>query len=179
MTVRMEAVAQPIIEGARDETKSWLRIETAQDDAAIEALCRSAIGMAEDFCAQRLFARAGEEMIAPARTWWRLHACPVRGIAAVAAVDAGGAESPIAADGYAIDIDADGDGWVRVMTAPLPGRISIGLTAGLAEDWADLPDPLRQGVVRLAAHLFGESASDTPPAIVTALWRPWRRMRLA
>jgi len=179
MTVRMEAVARPIIEAARDEAKAWLRIETAQDDTAIEALCRSAIGMAEDFCAQRLFARAGEEMLDPARDWRRLHACPVRTISAVAEVDAGGAAIPIAAGGYGIDIDANGDGWVRVTKAPLPRRVSIGLTAGLAEDWEGLPDALRQGVVRLAAHLFGESASGAPPAIVTALWRPWRRMRLA
>ena len=40
--------------------------------------------------------------------------------------------------------------------------------------------PWATGVVLLTAHLFdhrgGESA---PPAAVTALWRPWRRMRLA
>ncbi|OYW88988.1 MAG: hypothetical protein B7Z20_01255, partial [Sphingobium sp. 32-64-5] len=83
------------------------------------------------------------------------------------------------ADGYALDIDGDGDGWVRVMQAGVTGRVEVNLSAGMAQDWAALPDPLRQGVVRLAAHLFAQSASDAPPAIVTALWRPWRRMRLA
>jgi hypothetical protein len=42
--------------------------------------------------------------------------------------------------------------------------------------------PLRQGVVRLAAHLYAERDGPElggPPAAVTALWRPWRRMRLA
>lgn len=179
MTVRMEAVAQPIIEAALAETKAWLRIETAQDDGAIAVLCRSAIGMAEDFCAQRLFGRAGTEVIAASREWRRLGACPVRAIDAVRGLAVDGTATPLPADGYAIDIDADGDGWVRVMQAGAVGRVEVGLTAGMAENWAELPDPLRQGVVRLAAHLFGQSASDAPPAIVTALWRPWRRMRLA
>jgi len=43
-----------------------------------------------------------------------------------------------------------------------------------------LPEPLRQGIVRLAAHLYtvrGE-AEAPPPACVAALWRPWRRLRL-
>jgi len=176
---RMEAVGQPVIEAALAETKAWLRIDTAQDDEAIAALCRSAIGMAEDFCAQHLFARTGMEMLAPAREWRRLRACPVRSITGVAAVAMDGTESALSAQDYALDIDAAGDGWVRVMRAEMPGRVLVDLSAGLAEDWADLPDPLRQGVVRLAAHLFADSGSEAPPAIVTALWRPWRRMRLA
>ncbi len=179
MTVRMEAVGQPIIEAALAETKAWLRIETAQDDEAISALCRSAIGMAEDFCAQMLFARAGVEMCGAEREWRRLQACPVRTMASVQAVALDGTESALAPQDYAIDIDGAGDGWVRVMRADPPARITVDLVAGLADGWTDLPDALRQGVVRLAAHLFAESQSEAPPAIVTALWRPWRRMRLA
>ena len=58
-------------------------------------------------------------------------------------------------------------------------RVEVDLTAGIAADWTSLPDALRQGIVRLAAHLFVERENGVPaPAIVTALWRPWRRMRL-
>ncbi len=45
-----------------------------------------------------------------------------------------------------------------------------------------VPAPLRQGVVRLAGHLHAhrdETDAAGPPAAVTALWRPFRRMRLA
>ena len=49
--------------------------------------------------------------------------------------------------------------------------------------WADLPESLRHGVVRLAAHHFRQRESDStllmPPAAIAALWRPWRRMRVA
>ena len=80
MTVNMTAVSQPIIDAGLAETKDWLRIETASDDAAIGALLRSAIGMAEDFCAQQMFARSGTERLALSCEWTRLRACPVSAI---------------------------------------------------------------------------------------------------
>lgn len=179
MTVRMEAVAQTIVDAAVAETKAWLRIETAQDDASLAALCRAAIGMVEDFCAQILFLRAGSESLSASREWRRLAACPVSGIGMVSSLSLDGMASALPVDAYAVDIGADGDGWVRVMQAGIDGRIKADLTAGIAADWADLPDPPKQGIVRLAAHLFAEGASGAPPAIVTALLRPWRRMRIA
>ena len=52
-------------------------------------------------------------------------------------------------------------------------------TAGLAADWAGLPAPIAQGVVRLIGHLYAERDGGPPPAAVTALWRPYRRLMLA
>ena len=44
----------------------------------------------------------------------------------------------------------------------------------------DLPEPVRHGLMRLAAHMYAsrDSALSEPPAAVTALWRPYRRVRL-
>ncbi|QDX27374.1 phage gp6-like head-tail connector protein [Sphingomonas suaedae] len=64
------------------------------------------------------------------------------------------------------------------MTAAGEARVAVSYEAGLADNWAGLPPPVAQGVVLLAAHLF-EARGAQPPAVVTALWRPWRRMRLA
>lgn len=53
----------------------------------------------------------------------------------------------------------------------------------LPEEWDDVPQALRHGTIRLAAHLYrrrdDEADSATPPASVAALWRPWRRLHLA
>jgi hypothetical protein len=53
--------------------------------------------------------------------------------------------------------------------------------AGKAADWNGIQEPLRQGIVRMAAHLYthrdGEDGRG-PPAAVTALWLPYRRLRL-
>lgn len=179
MTMTMDAVAQGIVDDALAEVKSWLRIETAHDDAAIAGLVRAAIGMAEDFCGQVMFVRGGTEVLPAGREWMRMRACPVRGITGARGLPADGAAFALASDAYAIDIGADGDGWVRVVQPGSAGRVEVDMTAGIASGWADLPDALRQGIVRLAAHLFAEREANAPPAIVTALWRPWRRMRIA
>lgn len=180
MTINMTTVSQPIIDAGVAETKEWLRIETASDDATIEALVRAAIGMAEDFCGQHMFARAGVEVLALSSEWTRLRACPVSAITAARALASSGTATALAVGGYSTDITGDGDGWVRVSEARSETRLELDIVAGIAADWASLPDSLRQGIVRLAAHLFTErESSDPPPAIVTALWRPWRRMRLA
>jgi len=174
----MTAVAQGIIDAALAETKAWLRIETAGDDATLAALVRSAVGMAEDFCGQMLFVRAGTEVLSATTAWQRLRTCPVRSITAARALSVDGTSAALAADAWAMDISGDGDGWIRTVQ-PGTGRVEVDLTAGIAADWASLPDALRQGIVRLAAHLFVERDNAVPaPAIVTALWRPWRRMRL-
>lgn len=86
----------------------------------------------------------------------------------------------LASSGYAIDVDASGVGWVR-LTGPAAGRMRVSGSAGMAADQNGVPEPIRQGVLRLVAHLFAarDGGGDAPPAAVTALWRPYRRMRLS
>lgn len=175
----MDPVSVPDINAAMAETKAWLRIETGADDGAIAALVRAAITHAESFCAQTLIVRAGVEIMPAAYEWARIGTCPIVSVQHVASVALDGTRTVLATSAYSVDIDGRGDGWIRVMQAIAARRVEVDFTAGMAADWASLPDALRQGVVRLAAHMFAERESDAPPAIVTALWRPWRRMRLA
>ena len=70
-----------------------------------------------------------------------------------------------------------------MVTAPgSAARLAVRFTAGLAPSWETLPEALRHGILRLAAHQHREretsGAGPIPPAAVAALWRPWRRMRL-
>lgn len=51
----------------------------------------------------------------------------------------------------------------------------------LADDWGEVAPPLREGIIRFAAHLYADRAATAlrePPAAVAALWRPWRELRL-
>jgi uncharacterized phiE125 gp8 family phage protein len=99
----------------------------------------------------------------------------------VEAVAVDGSTQVLPAEAYAIDIDTAGDGWVRARPAGGQGLLTVRYEAGLAAAAEGLPEPIRQGIVRLAAEQFGvrEGEVATPPAAVGALWRPWRRMRLA
>ncbi len=166
-----------------EELKAWLRIESSAEDAVLAGLIRAAAGVCEAFIGRLLIARTVVETIPAPRGWTRLSMAPARAIEAVAAIDADGIAEALPADAYAIDIDAAGEGWVRLAGPIAAKRVRVGYRAGLADDPADLPDAIRHGIVRLAAHLHAyrdaaHASTKSPPAAATALWRPWRPLRL-
>lgn len=169
---------------AAGAAKGFLRVERADEDALIGGLVGAAAELCEGFTGQALLARGFTETMPASRAWQRLTRTPVRAITLVEALPAEGPPQALASGGYAIDIDANGDGWVRLTAAGEARRIRVGYEAGVAGAWADLPAALRHGILRLAAHFYtsrvaeGGRGSDAPPAAVTALWRPYRRLRL-
>lgn len=164
-----------------DELKAYLRIETDGEDAVLAGLLRSAATLCEQFVGQWLIVRGARETVAATQGWQRLGARPVMAIEAVEAVDGDGVAQPLPVDAYAIDIDAAGDGWVRSTRADERRRLAVRYRAGMAAEMNGLPEALRQGIVRLAAEHFMARGNEggAPPAVVSALWRPFRRMRLA
>lgn len=155
------AIPEAAVAGAAGAAATYLRMTDASDPVLMRA-GGTALALAEAFCGQLLVARACEDSVATMPGWQRLAAVPVRQIEA--------------ANGLAVDIDVGGIGWVRVTE---PGAASVRYVAGLAGEWAALPEPLAQGVVLLTVHLFEHRADGAaPPAAVAALWRPYRRMRL-
>jgi uncharacterized phiE125 gp8 family phage protein len=163
------------------EAKSFLRIAVSDEDALLAGLVRGAADMCEAFTGRALLERAVAEVLSAATGWTRLGAAPVRAVLGVDALDGGGAATPLDAATYAVDIDAAGDGWVRLLAAGDAKRIRVSYLAGMAADPNGLPEALRHGIVRLAAHLYAHRDNPNgggPPAAVTALWRPWRRLRL-
>ncbi|ANY18800.1 hypothetical protein A6F68_00265 [Tsuneonella dongtanensis] len=166
---------------ALDELKQWLGVRSTGDDAALISLVRTALETCEAFTGSVPLACLCEEILPACADWRTLSARPVVAIAGIEGIPAEGARFPLAADAYEIDIDTDGSGRVRVVGQGSAGRVAVRFTAGLAPAWELLPDAVRHGVIRLAAHHWRErdNASDAgPPAAVAALWRPWRRMRL-
>ncbi len=174
--VRMEPPPLPV---ATEEAKAFLRVEGSAEDAVIAGLVRSAAELCETFTGRALVTRPVREVMAGTGGWQRLRAGPVQAIEGAAALGEDGAVTPLAAGDYQIDIDAAGDGWVRLPAGMK--RVEVAYQAGLAADPNGVPETLRHGIVRLAAHLYahrGDAEGAGPPAAVTALWRPWRRVRL-
>jgi uncharacterized phiE125 gp8 family phage protein len=173
----MAVIDGTALAAAAAEAKAYLRTEGAREDALVAGLVGSAAALCEAFTGRWLLVRAGTEIVPAGAAWRRLKAAPVRAILGLDEVPASGEPVPLPADTYAIDIDADGCGWVRVPGAEKRARVRF--EAGLAESWAELPESLRHGVVRLAAHLYthrSEAGAEGPPAAVSAMWRPWRRI---
>jgi uncharacterized phiE125 gp8 family phage protein len=175
---------EPLVlgEDALSDLRAWLRVECEDEDPLLLALIAAGVRHAEAFTGMALIARPGVARIAASSDWKRLPVTPVRSITAVTGIPAEGASFVLPAGDYAVDIDSYGDGWVRVMNAGAAGRIDVSFTAGLAETWEDLPEPVRLAALRLTGYLHANRDGDVdggPPAAVAALLRPWRRMRLS
>jgi uncharacterized phiE125 gp8 family phage protein len=161
------------------EAQAYVRIETGEEEALLAGLIRTASAMCEQFTGQVVLSRDFTETLSSCGDWQRLALTPVRAINIVEAIGEDGSAAPLAASDYAMDVDSAGDGWVRVTNGARHIRVTG--TAGMAADANAVPEPIRQGIVRLTAHLFNarDGRGGDPPAAVTALWRPYRRMRLA
>ncbi len=162
------------------ELKAYLRIAGEEEDAVLTGLLRSAAALCEQFIGQWLIVREARETVAGDGGWQKLSARPVVAIAGVEAVAADGTAEALPVDGYAVDIDASGEGWVRRTRTDDGRRLAVRYSAGMAGEMNGLPEAVRQGIVRLAAEHHAARGGEvaTPPAAVSALWRPWRRMRL-
>ena len=164
------------------EVKQWLGITTAQDDAPLTQLLRSALDTCEAFTGVLPLAATCEEVLPCSGDWQILATRPVQAITQVEGIALSGVRTALAASDYALELDADGSGRVRIVSPGLFTRFAVRFSAGLAPSWDVLAEALRHGIVRLAAHQHREressGASPLPPASVAALWRPWRRVRL-
>ncbi len=162
------------------EAQAFVRVETGAEEAILAGLIRTASALCEAFLHQVVIARDFTEDLPVSANWQQLQLTPVRSISQVELVAEDGTASLLPADAYAIDVDSSGDGWVRVVSAPVGRRIRVTGVAGMASEPNAVPEPIRQGVLRLVAYLFAsrDGLGGEPPAAVTALWRPYRRMRL-
>ena len=162
------------------EAQAYLRLEIDDEEPMLSALIRTTTVLCETFLNQVLIARDFAVDL-QCRNWQRLPINPVRSVTSVAMVASDGSETALAATDYEIDLDASGSGWVRAIMPGAESRIRVRGTAGLAATQSDVPEPIRQGVLRLVAHMFEQRdrGGGQVPAAVTALWRPYRRMVLA
>lgn len=165
------------------ELKDWLGITTAGDDAQLAALLRAALELCEEFTGIMPLQQGCEEVLPARGDWQSLATRPIEAITGIDGIPAEGARFALPVADYAIELDADGGGRVRIENPGSAGRVAVQFTAGLAASWASLPEALRHGMLRLAAHQYraredGAQAASLPPASVAAQWRPWRRLRL-
>ena len=172
-------MAEPIV--TLSEAQAYVRIETGEEEALIAGLIRTASGICEAFINQVVVARDFKLNLPASGAWERLPITPIRAMDSVEAVDVAGDATPIDSNAFMLDVDFAGDGWVRMTLSADVSRVRVSGRAGMADDENGVPEPIRQGVLRLVAHLFTSRDADggEPPAAVTALWRPYRRMRLA
>lgn len=172
-------MAEPAV--TLNEVQAYVRIETGEEEAIVAGLIRAASALCESFINQVVIARTFAEDVRASGGWERLGLSPIRSIANVASIDDNGTTSTLLTGDYSIDVDSSGDGWIRVLDSVPASRVRVTGTAGMATSENEVPEPIRQGILRLVAHLFTsrDGGGGSPPAAVTALWRPYRRLRVA
>jgi uncharacterized phiE125 gp8 family phage protein len=178
MTVTIETggpLAVPL-----DDLKAYLSISLDAEDLALTGLIRAASAAAERFLGQMIVVRGVEELLAPRRDWQPLAMRPARAITAVAGIDADGTPFTFPVESHAIDIDANGTGWLRLLDPGAAVRVRLAYTAGLAVDGEGVPEPISHAILRMAGELHARREGLEPrlAASVAALLRPWRRMAL-
>lgn len=166
-------LAKPIVSLA--EAQAFARAETGEEEAVLAALVRSASALCEAFLGQAVIERGFSEAIMASPQWQRLGLVPVRSILGVSKDG-----TPMPAESYSVDTDSSGSGWVRITDPAIAGTVEVSGTVGMATTQNGVPEPIRQGVLRLVAHLFAarDGTGGEIPAAVTALWRPYRRIHI-
>lgn len=177
-------IVQPSLAGALAlaELKHWLGITRADEDTALTGLLDSSLTVCEAFTGKAPLRQVVEETIGLGRGWQELVSRPVRKITAAALIAADGTRTPVGVHGEGLEWHIAGSACIQLVQAFEGRGIAVQVEVGIADEWPVLPAPLRQGIIRLAAHHYRERDGKpiaVPPASVTALWRPWRSVRLA
>ncbi|WP_428628695.1 head-tail connector protein [Sphingopyxis sp.] len=162
------------------EARGWLRMGTAVDDAVVAQLLRAATSICEAFVGQWLVRRSGSETLPLDGGTVRLTVRPVVAVADVTLLAVDGGATVADSNGYRVAIASDGIGRLTINAPGDADRVRVTYRAGLAEDGAGVPEAIRQGIVRMTQHLYDarDGADAAPPAVIAALWQPWRTLSL-
>lgn len=163
-----------------DEARGWLRMGAATDDAVVAGLVRAATNICEAFVGQWLMVRAMEETLPIGAGTMQLGVRQVVGVDAVTLLADGGGETVLAAGDYRVAIARDGTARLAIDRPCDAQRVRVAYRAGMADDVNRIPEAIRQGIVRMTQHLYDarDGADAAPPAVIAALWQPWRRLGL-
>jgi uncharacterized phiE125 gp8 family phage protein len=157
------------------EVQAYARVETGEEEALLAGLLRTASEMCETFLNQALVAREFEAVVRAGESWTLLPVQPVRSIASIRQASD---EAVVAESSYRCDIDFEGRGLIAGLASGQTFIVSG--VAGMASDGNGVPEPIRQGILRLAAAMFANRDGQIGelPKAVTALWRPYRKAGL-
>ena len=168
------------------DLKSWLGIARPDEDSLLVELLHASVALCEAFTGQAPLVQTVEERLATVQGRRPLRSRPIQEFVTLELIAQDGTRSPVPASGFSFVLDDSQGAWLELNRTLEGQAVVVRIAAGIAADWASLPDALKQGVIRMAAYHHRDRDRDSaatrgapPPASVAALWRPWRIMRLA
>ncbi|WP_379923172.1 hypothetical protein [Erythrobacter sp. R86502] len=168
-------------EPALVELKHWLGINRPNEDETLGQILQASVTICEAFTGKAPLRQTVEEIIPLSGSWHELISRPVHQLTGAALLSPDGSREVIEVPADALEWRLGSSGCIRLRRPLIGDNLAVHLVVGIAADWTGLPAPLRHGIIRLAAYNFRDREGQShglPPASVTALWRPWRDVRL-
>ncbi len=167
------------------ELKSWLGISRSNEDELLAGLLLASLDMCEAFTGQAPLSQLAEERV-PARAGrYSLTSQPVKSLVSAEVLAEDGTLEPLNPTEFEVEFGATGKTFFHLLKDADGQAVALLVRVGLADNWDAIPAALKQGLIRLAAFHYrdrdrtgGSKTDAVPPASVSALWRPWRNMRL-
>ena len=178
------------------EVKAWLKQDSADDDALISALIVAARASVEratrlQLIAQtwRLYASRWPFLDPSGLQGWQMELplAPVSSVVSVTTYDQFDVSTVVPPVNYRLTHSQYGPRLVFPYLPAAPGRLSEGIAidviAGFGSLATDVPEPLRQAIRLLTAHLYANRGDDAAaagglPASIAALIAPFRRLSI-
>ncbi|MEE4201055.1 head-tail connector protein [Erythrobacter sp.] len=168
------------------ELKAWLGITRDAEDDLLAQLLQSSVAMCEAFIGRAPLSQLVEERVPVIAGSYTLKSRPVASFSIAETVAQSGIRNAVDPGLFEAEIRTDGRLDFRLLREVEGQAVAVRVRVGIAGSWDEIPTPLRQGIIRLCAYYYrdrdrtvGSKLSAPPPASVSALWQPWREMRLA
>ncbi|WP_299194979.1 hypothetical protein [uncultured Erythrobacter sp.] len=167
------------------ELKNWLGISRPDDDDLLIGLLQASLATCEAFTGQAPLMQMIEEWAPPRAGRATLTTRPITSLVSVELIVPGANRTALDASQYQVEFEASGTASIELHSSLDAQAVAVRVRAGIAGSWETVPAALKQGIIRLAAYYYrdrdrtgGGKADTPPPASVSALWRPWRNLRL-
>ncbi|MEE4154463.1 MAG: hypothetical protein V2I27_09925 [Erythrobacter sp.] len=169
-------------EDALEELKSWLGISRPAEDHVLTDLLRASIALCEAFIGQVPLEQVIEERLSTTAGSQCLVSRPVREVLRTETQAAENERDALDEAAFEYTFSPDGIAVLHLRKTIDASAVISRVRVGMAATWSELPAPLKQGIIRLAAYHYRDrdgANNPAPPSSVAALWRPWRRLSLA
>lgn len=168
------------------ELKTWLGISRPNEDELLISLLLTSLDTCEAYTGQAPLSQLFQERIPVRAGRYSLTSRPITALLQAEVVAQDGALTALGSEDFVFELDANGHATFRLFADAEGQAVALQVQTGLAANWDTIPAALKQGLIRLAAFHYrdrdrtGNSKKDaaSAPASVTALWRPWRTVRL-
>lgn len=158
------------------ETKLFLRVDSADEDALITSLIAAARMAAEEYTRRSFITQSWKlAMGGGTPSAVRLPRGPVQSVASVTAYDQAGGATVISSGVYRLDASKELLVFDSLIAA---WQVEVVYVAGYGAAAATVPQPLRQGMLGHIAQLYDRrgDAQWPLPMDVTALYAPFREV---